>query len=48
MEDKQWVKLEEDITGIQLKALPWIKSLLRPGNNILPIFVRATLKIWDA
>lgn len=44
---KQWVNLEEDIIGRQLKVLPWIKSQLRPKSNELTIFVNATLKIWD-
>lgn len=47
METKQWVNLEEELIGPQLRCLPWIKPHLRPKKKELTIFVNATLKIWD-
>lgn len=46
-ETKQWVNLEEELIGPQLRFLPWIKPHLRPKKKELTIFVNATLKIWD-
>lgn len=30
---KQWVTLEEDITPLKLRSLPWIKPQYRPGKK---------------
>lgn len=46
-EKKQWVNMEEEIVGPQLKVLPWTESHLRPKRNELTLFVKATLKVWD-
>lgn len=45
--NKQWVKLEEDITTLKLKSLPWIKKAQRPPEREMPSLVVATLKAWD-
>lgn len=44
---KQWVKLEEKITAIKLKSLPWIIKDMRPPEGSMPSLVASTLKVWD-
>lgn len=34
---KQWVKLEEEVTAIKLKSLPWISRDQRPPRGYMPI-----------
>lgn len=41
---KQWVTLEEDIIGLQLKSL---KSQFWPAKKKLTLFASSTLWIWD-
>lgn len=47
MDNKQWVKLEEEVTDIKLKSLPWIKREYRPREGDMPFLVVSTLKVWD-
>lgn len=47
VKNKQWITIEEDIIGLQLKSLPRIKPQFRPEKKELTIFVSATLGIRD-
>lgn len=44
---KQWMKLEEEITVIKLKSLPWTKREHRPLDGEMPSLAVSTLKVWD-
>lgn len=46
-DNKQWVRLEEEITTLKLKSLPWIKREQRPPEGTMPSLVVSTLKAWD-
>lgn len=45
--NKQWVKLEEEITGLKLKSLPWIQREQRSVEGAIPSLVVSTMKTWD-
>lgn len=44
---KLWVGLEEEITGLKLKSLPWIKRTYSSPYGYTPFLVTSTMKAWD-
>lgn len=43
---KQWVKLEEEVTAIKLKSLPWISREKQTPRGDMLFLVGSTLKVW--